>query len=415
MIQPTASLTRLYRGARVAAAATALLIVLGCDNDKDVDPPAELTKIAATRDVHKVWSAGLGGDAERLRLALKPAVVEGRVYAASHDGEVIAVSADTGKRAWIVKTKLSLSAGPEVGSGLVVLGSSDGDLIALDATNGAERWRRSIASEILAKPLVVNDIVVIRTVDGHVEGLAVADGKTRWAVDEQVPKLTLRGTAPPVLAGDRLITGFDNGKVLAIDPRNGEVMWDTIVNAPHGRTELERLADIDSPARVAGDDVFVVGFQGRMAMLARDSGQIWWARDASSYRGFTMDDDNLYLTNSDSVVIAMRRTDGAVLWEMNTLRRRALTAPAIDGDSLVVGDFEGYLHWLDKSTGAIVARQKADGERITNAAVAGDNGVFVQTDSGKLLAYRSAAHAIKTAAGAPKAEPAPAPAEGGGP
>jgi outer membrane protein assembly factor BamB len=240
----------------------------------------------------------------------------------------------------------------------------------------------------------------------------VADGKTRWAVDEQVPKLTLRGTAPPVLAGDRLIAGFDNGKVLAIDPRNGEVMWDTIVNAPHGRTELERLADIDSPARVSGDDVFVVGFQGRIAMLARDSGQIWWARDASSYRGFTMDEQNLYLTNSDSVVIAMRRADGAVLWEMNTLRRRGLTAPAIDGDSLVVGDFEGYLHWLDKATGTVVAREKADGERITNAAVVGENGVFVQTDSGKLLAYRSAARAIKTAEGV-KAEPAPA--EGGGP
>lgn len=413
MIDSNASLTRLYRGTRVAAAATALLILLGCDNDKEVDPPAELTKITSTRDVHRVWSTGLGGDAERLRLALRPVVVEGRVYAASHDGEVMALSADTGKRAWMIKTKLPLSAGPEVGSGLVVLGSSDGDLIALDSTNGTQRWRRSIASEILAQPLVVNDVVVIRTVDGHVEGLAVADGKTRWAVDEQVPKLTLRGTAPPVLAGDRLITGFDNGKVLAIDPRNGEVMWDTIVNAPHGRTELERLADIDSPARVSGDDVFVVGFQGRIAMLARDSGQIWWARDASSYRGFTMDEQNLYLTNSDSVVIAMRRTDGAVLWEMNTLRRRGLTAPAIDGDALVVGDFEGYLHWLDKATGAIVAREKADGDRITNAAISGDNGVYVQTDSGKLLAYRSAARAIKTAAGAPQAEPAPA--EGGGP
>ena len=410
MIEPNASLTRLYRGARVAAAATALLILLGCDNDKEVDPPAELTEITTTRDVRRVWSSGLGGDAERLRLALKPVVVEGRVYAASHDGEVTAFAADTGKRAWMVKTKLPLSAGPEVGGGLVVLGSSDGDLIALDATNGAERWRRAIASEILARPLVINDIVVIRTVDGHVEGLSVADGKARWAVDEQVPRLTLRGTAPPVLAGDRIIAGFDNGKVLAIDPRNGEVMWDTIVNAPRGRTELERLADIDSPARVAGDDVFVVGFQGRIAMLARDSGQIWWARDASSYRGFTMDEQNLYLTNSDSVVIAMRRTDGAVLWEMDTLRRRGLTAPAIDGDALVVGDFEGYLHWLDKATGTIVARQKADGERITNGAVVGDTGVYVQTDSGKLLAYRSAAREIKTAEGT-QAEPASA--EGG--
>src|SRR5687767_614540 len=398
--------------ARVALAAfgAAAFLTLAACADKDIDPPAELVDIVAKRTVRHTWTAGLGGDSENLRLALRPIVVDGTVYAASHDGEVIAMAADSGRRLWAVKTKLALSAGPEVDGALVVLGSSDGDIVALDATNGSERWRKAIGSEVLARPLIAKDVVVIRTVDGHVEGLATADGVQRWAVDEQVPRLTLRGTAPPVLAGDRIIAGFDNGKVLAIDPRNGEVMWDTIVNAPRGRTELERLADIDSPARVAGDDVFVVGFQGRIAMLARDSGQIWWARDASSYRGFTMDEQNLYLTNSDSVVIAMRRADGAVLWEMNTLRRRGLTAPAIDGDALVVGDFEGYLHWLDKATGTIVARQKADGERITNAAVAGDTGVYVQTDSGKLLAYRSVAREIKTAEGT-QAEPASA--EGG--
>ncbi len=395
MTESHTSLKELYRGVRVAVAATALLVMLGCDNDKEVDPPAELVSINATRDVRRVWTTGLGGDSERLRLALRPAVVEGVVYAASHDGEVTALSADNGKRAWAVKTKLALSAGPEVAGGLAVLGSSDGEVIALDATNGAERWRKSIASEILARPLVVNDIVVVRTVDGHIEGLSIADGTTKWAVDESVPRLTLRGTAPPVLAGDRIIAGFDSGKVLAIDPRSGEVMWDTIVSAPRGRTELERLADIDSPARVAGDDIFVVGFQGRVAMLARDSGQIWWARDTSSYRGFTMDEQNLYLTNSDSVVIAMRRSDGAVQWEQDKMKRRSLTAPVIDGDSLVVGDFEGYLHWLDKATGEIVARQKTDGERITNAAVTDDARVFVQTDSGKLLAFRSASREVK--------------------
>ncbi len=392
----------------LAALGAAALLTLGACGDKDIDPPAELVDIVPKLNVRHTWSAGLGGDSERLRLALRPMVVDGTIYAASHDGEVVAMSADNGRRLWAVKTKLALSAGPEVDAGLVVLGSSDGDIIALDASNGKERWRRSIGSEVLARPLIAKDIVVIRTVDGHVEGLASTDGAPRWAVDEQVPRLTLRGTAPPVLAGDRIIAGFDNGKVLAIDPRNGDVMWDAIVNAPHGRTELERLSDIDSPARVSGDDIFVVGFQGRVAMLALDSGQIWWARDASSYRGFTMDDDNLYLTNADSVVIAMKRADGSVLWEQDSMKRRGLTAPALDGDSLVVGDFEGYVHWLNKATGEIVARQKTDGERITNPAVTTDAGVFVQTDSGKLLAFKSQHKPAPTPDTMPKAaEPQP--------
>jgi outer membrane protein assembly factor BamB len=384
------------RGALAALGAVAFLM-LGACAEKEIDPPAELVDIKPTRVVHREWTASLGGDSAYLRLALRPMVVDGTVYVASHDGEVMAMSAKNGKRLWTVKTKLALSAGPEVDGGLVVLGSSDGDIIALAAADGKERWRKAIGSEVLARPLIVKDVVVIRTVDGHVEGYSATDGSNRWAVDEQVPRLTLRGTSPPILAGDRVIAGFDNGKVLAIDPRNGDVMWDAIVNAPHGRTELERLADIDAPPRVSGDDIFVVGFQGRVAMLALDSGQIWWARDASSYRGFTMDDDNLYLTNSDSVVIAMKRSDGAVLWEQDAMKRRGLTAPALDGDALVIGDFEGYLHWLDKATGAIVARQKTDGERISNAAVANEGGVFVQTDSGKLLAFKSQQKAAPSA------------------
>jgi outer membrane protein assembly factor BamB len=155
-------------------------------------------------------------------------------------------------------------------------------------------------------------------------------------------------------------------------------------------------------------------------MLALDSGQIWWARDASSYRGFAMDEDNLYLTNADSVVIAMKRSDGAVLWEQDAMKRRGLTAPAVDGDALVVGDFEGYVHWLDKATGEIVARQKTDGERITNSAVTTDAGVFVQTDSGKLLAFKSQPKPLpspdtmpKAEEPQPEAEPKPAEPNGG--
>lgn len=387
----SAVLTKMSRStARIAFAGAMLAAMLvGCSNDSAVEPPAELVDFDATRKIDRLWSVGLSGKSEHLRLALRPVVADDLVYAASHNGEVVAFSATNGRRAWLIKSRLPLSAGPEVGGGIVVVGSSDGDVLALDASNGTEVWRRSIGSEILARPLVVNDVVVIRTVDGHLEALAVRDGTPRWSLDNSVPRLTLRGTAPPVHAGDRIIAGLDNGRVLAVDPRNGEVLWDTVVNAPSGRTELERLADIDAPAHVSGNDVFVVGFQGRMAMLALNSGQIWWARDASSYRGFAMDDQNLYLTNADSVVICMRRVDGAVQWEQDVLRRRGVTAPAIDGDAIVVADFEGYVHWLDKATGELLARQKTDGERVTNAPVSSEYGVFLQTDSGRLVGFKS--------------------------
>lgn len=366
-----------------------LALVAGCSKDEATEKPAELVDIKPTRKVARQWSMSVGGGAKHLRLALRPVIVDDVLYTASHSGEILAVSSTTGKRQWGVKTKLPLSAGPEVSGSVLIVGSSDGDVVALESATGKELWRVSIASELLARPLIAGDLVILRTVDGHLEGLSLTDGSRRWNVDESVPRLTLRGTAAPVLARDRVIAGFDNGRVLALDPRSGEVLWDTVVNAPSGRTELERLSDIDAPAYVSGSDVFVVGFQGRIAMLALDSGQIWWARDASSYRGFAADDQSIYLTRSDGVIVSMRRVDGAVQWENDTLKFRALTAPAVDGDALVVADFEGYMHWLDKSNGQVVARHKTDGDRVTNAPVTSDAGVFVQTDGGKLIAFKS--------------------------
>ncbi len=389
MTGPIGTAARTIRLALVSALLGVFALVTGCSKDEIQEKPAELVDIKPTRKVARLWSTGLGGDAQHLRLALRPIVVDDVLYAASHQGEITALSAANGKRRWTVKTKLPLSAGPEVSGSILVVGSSDGDVVALDSAKGTELWRRSIGSEILARPLIVGDLVIIRTVDGHLEALSLTDGANRWNVDESVPRLTLRGTAPPVHAGDRIVAGFDNGRVLALDPRSGEVLWDTVVNAPSGRTELERLADIDAPARVSGSDVFVVGFQGRIAMLALDSGQIWWARDASSYRGFALDDANIYLTTSDGVVMSMRRVDGAVQWEQDALKYRGLTAPAVDGDALVVADFEGFVHWLDKSSGEIVARHKTDGDRVTNAPVTSDAGVFLQTDSGALVAFKS--------------------------
>lgn len=381
---------------KLLAPLAALVLLAACGDDKNIEPPAELVDIKPQLDVRRDWSESLGGKSDRLRLALRPEVADGVLYAGSHDGEVIAVNAESGKRLWRVNTKLPLSAGPGVGEGFVIFGSSDGDVVALDAATGAERWRHSVSSEVLARPLVTEGMALVRTVDGRLQALSLTDAAQRWVVQEAVPALSLRGTAPAVRSGETILAGFDNGKVLAVDVKNGETLWDTTVSPPQGRTELDRLVDLDAVVRIVGDDVFVVGFQGRAAMLALNSGQIWWAKELSSYRGFGMDDENLYVTNAEGGVVALRRRDGTVVWEQLTaLRLRGLTAPEVDGDALVVGDFEGYLHWLDKRTGALIARTKTGGDRITNAPVAAGGRVYVQTDGGSVLAFRSSSRENK--------------------
>jgi len=368
----------------------AALALAGCDkNKKDAEPPAELVDLNPTLPVQRLWTSSIGGGGEKLRLSLGLAQQDGALFVAARDGKVEALDLVTGRTKWSTDTKLALSAGPGAGSGLVTVGTNDGDVVALDPASGKKLWSAKVSSEVLAAPLVAGDRLIVRTVDGRLRALAAADGRELWVAEEVVPRLTLRGTAPPVLSGDAVLCGFDSGKVVAVALATGDVLWQSQVSTPRGRSELERLSDVDSAVRVAGNDAYAVGYQGRVVMLALDSGQVWWGRDLSSYRGLALDDDQVYVATSDGSVVALRRRDGTVLWQQDGLKRRGLSAPVVDGNAVVVGDFDGYLHWLDRDTGKFVAREHPGGERVSATPIVADGRLFVLDEGGKVAAFRS--------------------------
>jgi outer membrane protein assembly factor BamB len=372
-----------------ACVATLAVLVVGCDKDKDAEPPAELVDLKPTLPVKELWSSGVGGGDEVLRVSLVLAYDKGVLYAASHKGKVEALDAASGRTRWTSDTKTPLSAGPAVGNGLVVVGASDGRVTALDAATGAPRWKIQVSGEVLAAPLVAGDRVLLRTVDGRLRSLEAATGKEQWSAEDPVPRLSLRGNAPPVVAGDNVLAGFDSGKVIAYTLATGDIAWQAQVSAPRGRSELERLADVDSAVHVEGGDGYAVGYQGRVVMFALDSGQIWWGRDMSSYRGLALDGDQLYVSTSEGSVTAMRRRDGSVVWQQEGLKRRSLSAPVVIGNAVVVGDFDGYVHWLDRATGRFVARDHQGGARISAQPLVADGRLFVLNEDGKITAYRS--------------------------
>ena len=374
---------------RTLALLSVLAVLAACDKDKTAEPPAELVDVKQTLPVERLWSTSVGGGGEKLRLALGLAAGDDVLYAASRKGKVRALDATTGRALWEADTKADLAAGPSFGDGLVVVGTSSGTVIALEATDGKQRWRVQVGGEVLAAPLVAGDRVVVRTVDGRLIALNAADGTETWMVEDLVPRLTLRGTSPPVRAGDAVIGGFDSGRVMAVSIPTGDILWQAQVSTPRGRSELERLADIDAAVRVAGDEVYAIGYQGRIAMIARDSGQIWWTRDLSSYRDVGMDDDQLYVASSDGDVVALRRRDGGVVWQQTGLKRRGLGAPVVHGGAVVVGDFDGYLHWLDRDTGRFVARERPGSTRFATAPIVIGERLFVIDDAGEIAAFRA--------------------------
>lgn len=388
----------------------ALLIAAGCSKDKDVEVPAKLVDFPAKLAVKKLWGEGVGGGKKqiKLRLGLGPALDNGVVFAASHKGEVLAVSLDTGRHIWLKNLKMPISAGPGAGAGMVVVGTSKGAVVALDGATGRERWRSRLNSELLSAPALNEKVVVLRSVDGRLHGLDAHNGKELWSVEQQVPRLSLRGTATPIIAKEVAISGFDNGKIMAVSLNTGDTVWDTALASPHGRTELDRLVDIDSTVRTVGDNVFATGFQGRTAMLAIESGQIWWAHDMSSYRGLAVDADNIYVTQSDGIVVALRQRDGSELWRNQKLKLRRLSAPVLTSTAVAVADYQGYVHWLDKVTGELVAREHIAKERVASTPVGVDDTIVVMTDGGKLAAYRAKPTATSAQAVAAPAEPTPA-------
>ena len=365
-------------------------MIAGCGlfgGDDDVLPPKKLIKFEATLPVKKIWSAKLGKGSEFLRVGLSPAGDGKRIYAASRNGVVSAFNPETGKRIWRVEVDVLLSAGPGTGENYVVVAGSDGDLICLAANDGREVWRININGESLARPLIRNDSVVVQTIDGKLQVFSVFDGKKLWSIEQSAPRLTLRGTSSPVIVGTTVVAGFDNGRLVGTSLSSGVTQWEAMLSPPSGRSDLDRLSDVDGSVVVVGQDIYAAGYQGKLAAVASESGRIIWARDISTHVGVGVDFANVYSIDESGEVIALLRRNGSEVWRQDALLRREPTSPVAFDNAVAIGDFEGYVHLFSNIDGRPVARIRVGKGLLSGAPVVIGGRLYVQSESGVLEAY----------------------------
>ena len=352
-------------------------------------PPAKLRSVENPIAIQTLWSVQVGRGQGKAFIRLAPAVAGGRVYAASYDGVVMAIDAGTGQILWNIQTKLPISAGVGLGDDLVLVGTGEGEVLALNRQTGQEAWRAKVSSEVLAAPRAAQGIAVVRTVDGKFIGLDTRTGEQRWLYSYTVPTLTLRGSAPPVLDQGLMISGLETGRLLVLSLENGVPVSTRMVAPPRGRTELDRMVDIDTEPRIIGAVLYVTAYQGNITAVDLRGGNTLWSRDFSSSSGLEVDDRRVYIPDENDTLWALDRLNGETLWQQDALSGRFLSRPAAVGEYVVAGDYQGYLHWLAKSDGRLVGRVRADSRGIAAAPVVQGNTVFVLGKKGVLSAFRA--------------------------
>ncbi|GED23046.1 outer membrane protein assembly factor BamB [Halomonas halmophila] len=370
------------------AAITAMGLLAGCAGQVDSkNAPRELQDIGHSTTATTLWDEQVGDGLGLGGYSLAPAQDGDTVFAADQHGLVMAMNADNGEVLWETRLEHGVSSALTAVAGHVYLGTRNGNILALDQSSGEEVWRSRVSSEVLSAPQVNNQLVVVQTIDGNITALSRRNGTERWVHSTSQPSLTLRNTGTPRTIAPVTFAGLANGNLVTLDNSNGRALWERRIAAPQGRSDIDRMVDLaGQPVLTPDGRLFVTSYNGRLVALQATSGQVLWSRDVSSYRTPVLVGDTLYVVDADSHLVALSATNGNEQWRLADLAHRRLTAPAFADGRLVVGDMEGYVHFIDAQDGTLVGRTEVDGSGISVRPLTDGKRVYALADDGSLEA-----------------------------
>ena len=383
--------TILQGGIKSIVAASLVTALTACSllNDtKKEDVVAPLKELpSGAISLTKQWSRSVGSQGDdALLLALTPAVNGGTIYAANADGGVLAISRASGDVRWKVNVDTSLVGAVGAGVDLVFVSPANGGVIALDAASGTERWRAQTSSQVLAAVATDGDVVVAQSTDARAQAFDANTGRARWSYKASQAVLTLRGNSSPVIQSGSVFVAFDNGKIAVLNASTVLMQWDRRFIAPDGRTELERIIDVQADPVLTSTDVIVASYQGAIVDIAQESGQIKWEQKASVVHSMATADDVIFLVEGKDTVRALSMTTGNEIWKADGLDNRGLSSPAVLGAYLAVADKRGYIHLLKRADGSYVGRYNIGGNGVRADLQSDGDTLYALTASGKLYA-----------------------------
>ena len=379
---------------------------IGDESKADETKPAKLEPFDAEVRVSVEWQRKVGDGLGKKYIRLVPGVVADRIIAADGYGALAAFDRFTGKPIWQQqyaalersgfgiqrlldrRDQAFVSGGVGVGEGLVWMGTTPGEVVALDVADGSERWRTRVGTEVGSAPTTGNGKVYVQTIDDRISALDADTGAVAWTYDSQMPLLTLRGTSVPVFDQGVLYSGFANGKVVALRAENGEPMWEQRVMLPEGRSELDRIVDVDARIELDGASMYAFAYQGRVAAISRREGRPMWEQELSGFLDMAQGYGQIYVVDADDTVSAIDKDNGEINWQQGAFARRKLTAPLAFSNYVVAGDEEGYLHIMAQRDGRLVGRRKLGGKGLRTQPIIADDMLYTLTNAGTLTALK---------------------------
>lgn len=357
------------------------------EGDDEGPKPAELVDLDAELKIRQLWSSGIGDGVGEKFIKFRPAIEEETVYMVDVNGLLSAVDRGNGKKRWKRKLKEAISGGVGSGFGYLFLGTRDGRVIALSDKDGSEVWQANVSSEILSVPQTNGNVVLVQTSDEKIYAFDHETGAQRWFYESILPALTLRGNSNPTLTANVALVGLANGKLLALHADTGRELWEKRISVPQGRSELERMTDVDGDPLLQGEMVFATSFHGNVSAIELNTARLRWQKEISSYVGPDEGFGNLYVVDTDDHIHALDIKTGNSVWKQAQLDRRQLGAPVTFGNYLAVADFEGYLHVMSQLDGHFMARKKIDGEGVASIVAQGEV-LYLYGNSGKVVSLK---------------------------
>tara|TARA_R110000868_G_scaffold362686_1_gene624881 strand:+ start:22245 stop:23396 length:1152 start_codon:yes stop_codon:yes gene_type:complete len=360
----------------------------GTDN---LPAPSPLAKFTPSLQVKRLWLDDVGGIGEQyFNYTIAPN--NDVIYTANKKGLLIATRRTDDARLWRVFMDKTIIGGPSYGNGLIVVSTDEGIVYAFDAKKGVELWQQQLDNQVLGAATITKTSVLVKTVDDGVYALDVKTGKTQWSYVTDAPEMVLRGGSTPVVAGDKVLVGLANGKLIALGLSDGVMLWQQQVTQPQGATDVQRMVDITISPVVSGHVAYVASYQGFIAAYNLDTGAALWHHKISAYAGIAIANNLLFITDAKGDVWAFDKKTGTVVWRQEKLEHRGLTAPVVMGRDIVIADAEGYLHWLNQKTGKFVARvQVAKESAIASTPLVVGNTVYALAKNGTIAAYQAPA------------------------